>query len=52
MISSKISKEQSSSLNNSQSALALSDPESKSPEEDADKYPINRLFVGVIDINK
>ena len=46
------SEEHSSSLISSQSALALSDPESKSSEEDADKCPTNRLFVGVIDINK
>ena len=46
------SEEHSSSLNSSQFAQALSDPESKSSEEDADKCPTNRLFVGVIDINK
>ena len=46
------SEEHSPSLNSSQSAIALSDPESKSSEEDVDKCPANRLFVGVIDINK
>ena len=45
------SEEHSSSLNSSQSALALSDSESKISEE-ADKCPTNKLFVGVIDINK
>ena len=46
------SEEHSPSLNSLQSAIALSDLESKSSEEYVDKCPTNRLFVGIININK